>query len=228
MSHSPEPWTTDKFESGGYIADANGEAILYQDDYERLLREDADRIVACVNACAGIPDIKGVITMIGDMKVAILTGDQEMAALIRRRLLELDGETANAPIHAAAAERPATRATLSAARVQWDGYREICHGRLFVPWVRRFENLERDPGRRVDRVLRVRVNATWRKVRPRIVARSGTGGASHARRGKASPRPFRVRGSVTITDGDQPAATSRRNHTARPERGSVASVVIPF
>jgi hypothetical protein len=55
MNHSPEPWTTDSFESGGYIADADGNPVAYQDDYEQLTREDAERIVACVNFCRGIP-----------------------------------------------------------------------------------------------------------------------------------------------------------------------------
>jgi hypothetical protein len=53
-------------------------------------KANMERIVACVNACQGIPDINGTISMIADMKVAILTNDQELLEIVRKRLVELD------------------------------------------------------------------------------------------------------------------------------------------
>ena len=109
MNHSPEPWKLITPSPGKHwLLDANDLIILEHsegthlpgDSELELMLANVKRMMACVNACAGIPDINGVITMIGDMKVAILTGDQEMAALIRRRLLELAGETANDTDHA--------------------------------------------------------------------------------------------------------------------------------
>ena len=79
--HSPEPWAP----FGRQVIDAN-QHIIAQCGNEA----NPSRIAACVNACQGIPDINGTITMIADMKVAILTGDQELLEIIRRRLVELD------------------------------------------------------------------------------------------------------------------------------------------
>lgn len=59
MTHSPEPWKLETPPSDKWvqIVDANGKVV--DDDLPRpakpLLMEDFERIVACVNACAGIP-----------------------------------------------------------------------------------------------------------------------------------------------------------------------------
>lgn len=59
MTHSPEPWKLETPPSDKWvqIVDANGKVV--DDDLCRpakpLLMEDFERIVACVNACAGIP-----------------------------------------------------------------------------------------------------------------------------------------------------------------------------
>lgn len=49
MSHSPEPWRTS---SPRFIRCADGVGYVVAD---ACCPEDADRIVACVNACRGIP-----------------------------------------------------------------------------------------------------------------------------------------------------------------------------
>lgn len=46
MSHTPEPW---RVSGTGHIC--AGDKVIPYDD----LKADARRIVACVNACAGIP-----------------------------------------------------------------------------------------------------------------------------------------------------------------------------
>jgi len=55
MSHGPEPWS---YEGRGTLVDADDESITYftHEWGEDVLSDaDAERIVACVNACAGIP-----------------------------------------------------------------------------------------------------------------------------------------------------------------------------
>jgi hypothetical protein len=92
--HSPEPWKLhQRSERPGDVdvADANDQCVLETDWVPgELERADYERIVACVNACQGIPDINGTISMIADMKVAILTNDQELLEIVRKRLVELD------------------------------------------------------------------------------------------------------------------------------------------
>lgn len=53
MSEYGEPWKYD----GQFIVDESGRRVIGEDQCERcyLIDEDAERIVACVNACAGIP-----------------------------------------------------------------------------------------------------------------------------------------------------------------------------
>lgn len=68
MSHAPEPWKYKAMAGGiepniGYIVDADGRYVLGacqcegEEVYE-VYSDDPDwqRIVACVNACAGIPN----------------------------------------------------------------------------------------------------------------------------------------------------------------------------
>jgi len=67
MSHSPEPWkiaaTPPGHEGEGrdhlcWIQDSSGYFVAeteYADRVEEVARADAERIVACVNACKGIP-----------------------------------------------------------------------------------------------------------------------------------------------------------------------------
>jgi hypothetical protein len=53
MSHSKEPW----YWKYGYIFSAEHKVVTYIDPRcdDEISQEDADRIVACVNACRGIP-----------------------------------------------------------------------------------------------------------------------------------------------------------------------------
>lgn len=67
MNHSPEPWSVDIWPPNpnrpeptpsGYIVAANGNSVAWLDIADAVGREwmpNAERIVACVNACAGIP-----------------------------------------------------------------------------------------------------------------------------------------------------------------------------
>lgn len=52
--HSPEPWVA----QDDFVIDANGESVglaVHNPSPLNVSREDADRIIACVNTCAGIP-----------------------------------------------------------------------------------------------------------------------------------------------------------------------------
>jgi len=56
MEHSPEPWT---YEGGGTLADKDDVTICYftgEWGEDVLQKEDAERIVACVNAMKDVPD----------------------------------------------------------------------------------------------------------------------------------------------------------------------------
>lgn len=60
MSHSPEPWTVEVLPKSMVIVDTNDNLIArmpMNDDpvTEPVMTTNANRIVACVNACAGIP-----------------------------------------------------------------------------------------------------------------------------------------------------------------------------
>jgi hypothetical protein len=50
--HSPEPWVYLIESPNETLMDANDETILVADNYKT---NDMYRIVACINACAGIP-----------------------------------------------------------------------------------------------------------------------------------------------------------------------------
>jgi hypothetical protein len=52
--HSPEPWVVDGDGDLPAIKDADGSPVVYSEGV--MTRRDARRIVACVNALAGIPD----------------------------------------------------------------------------------------------------------------------------------------------------------------------------
>ena len=67
MNHSPEPWSVDPTDQED-IHDGNGKWVVCADRYQPvdMSIENAERIVACVNACKGIPteDLQdGVIPM---------------------------------------------------------------------------------------------------------------------------------------------------------------------
>lgn len=62
MTHSPEPWKLGRCFDADCIADASGEDVYGTD--EEIARVDLERIVACVNACAGIPT--DVLAAVGD------------------------------------------------------------------------------------------------------------------------------------------------------------------
>ena len=64
QEHSPEPWSADIEIDCAHIRDANGRAVTTGDgwyagddepDVQHLVRENYRRIVACLNACMGIP-----------------------------------------------------------------------------------------------------------------------------------------------------------------------------
>lgn len=61
MTHSPEPWNSREYACGelASIVDASGNMIAsverWKNDSTLLADSNVDRIVACVNACDGIP-----------------------------------------------------------------------------------------------------------------------------------------------------------------------------
>jgi hypothetical protein len=61
--HTPEPWKlcSKSYEGGGDIVGPSGESIFFGDPFKEIpdVRKHADarRIVACVNACEGIPTV---------------------------------------------------------------------------------------------------------------------------------------------------------------------------
>ena len=97
--HSPEPWyiwigTEPLIFGADNLSDEGDNYPVAQipcSTLEKRIRSyaNAQRIVACVNACQGIPDINGTITLIGDMKLAIMTNDPELLEIVRKRLVEL-------------------------------------------------------------------------------------------------------------------------------------------
>lgn len=55
MTHSPEPWTVEDYNSGcGFVRDANNQDIHYGYYDQEMPPANAERIVACVNALQGI------------------------------------------------------------------------------------------------------------------------------------------------------------------------------
>lgn len=83
MTHSPEPWFVEKYPDHDVVRNNCGLWIECPGPCT------AQRIAACVNACHGIPAFNGIITMVADMKAAILTQDESLLATVRERLLEL-------------------------------------------------------------------------------------------------------------------------------------------
>ena len=55
MNHSKEPWTVDINSNDAWIKQADGQHITGYGNGEVSVA-DAERIVACVNACRGIPN----------------------------------------------------------------------------------------------------------------------------------------------------------------------------
>ena len=55
--HSPEPWRVEDYNSNcGYVFDANGDDIHSGYFDGEMEHANAQRIVACVNFCMGLPD----------------------------------------------------------------------------------------------------------------------------------------------------------------------------
>lgn len=86
MNHSPEPWSVDQV----CVVDENNRVIV-KSDWVRAIdaKDDLDRIVACVNACVGIPagDLRRGI--LSDMKVAILSKDPNVLQIVSERLHQI-------------------------------------------------------------------------------------------------------------------------------------------
>jgi hypothetical protein len=82
MNHAPEPWKR----IDEITLDGDGLRIV---DQRPIGDEDLDRAIACVNACAGIPDQDGKITLVGDMILAILNNDPAELATVKGRILEI-------------------------------------------------------------------------------------------------------------------------------------------
>lgn len=101
MSHSPEPWQIIKHSESGdmdpveVLADASGE-MLYdvcrchdESHTPTMSLDDMRRAVACVNACRGLPMFNGTISVVADMKAAIMAEDAAMLSTIRNYLRDV-------------------------------------------------------------------------------------------------------------------------------------------
>jgi hypothetical protein len=92
MTHTP--WQISLGFQDHLIHDSDGKVIT---DLHEINAADAERIVACVNACHGLPTVNGTISMVAYMKVAILNGDPVMLDIVKRRLVELENPCAPPP-----------------------------------------------------------------------------------------------------------------------------------
>lgn len=84
---APTPWRIAEVEVAGdgrrtCIRDAKNNLVLIHDNLLPFT-QDLERIVACVNACHGLPMFNGVISVVADMKAAILNADGELAKNVR-------------------------------------------------------------------------------------------------------------------------------------------------
>lgn len=64
MSHSPEPWTINEYACDLYVEDAAGNPVTTNNNElkNEMTDDNIRRIVACVNACRGIPtDVVGEV-----------------------------------------------------------------------------------------------------------------------------------------------------------------------
>jgi hypothetical protein len=86
VTHSPEPWKVDDFQMQP-ILDAKDMPVFRAwshyaaDDGLDVTREDLERIVACVNACAGIPTeelLRGAARRINLIEDVYLEGNAVM------------------------------------------------------------------------------------------------------------------------------------------------------
>lgn len=73
------------------ILDCHNRPILSVEGWSGIVPDlpTALRIVACVNACSGLPVFNGSISIIADMKAAILTRNPEMLDRVEERLREI-------------------------------------------------------------------------------------------------------------------------------------------
>ena len=93
MNHSMEPWTFKAFEDISR-REPTWLTIVFDEDGMPLdglfdHRPNTERIVACVNACAGIPDKDGKLPLVGDMVVAILNNNPFELAAVKERIMEI-------------------------------------------------------------------------------------------------------------------------------------------
>lgn len=75
-THRPEPWTSHRAADEIAIIAADKSLVYLIADDRRAIpfKEDQDRIVACVNACAGIADPQGAISTARDSLHLALAG----------------------------------------------------------------------------------------------------------------------------------------------------------
>lgn len=87
-THTPEPWEVHEVHdnhygdneliSRGFRSSVTGKGINTGENYEMFSAEDAERIVQCVNACAGIADPEATITA---LKTALKHCEQALVSL---------------------------------------------------------------------------------------------------------------------------------------------------
>ncbi len=91
MKHSPEPWEVTEVGAGEFFIvkyEKGGDGWEFSvGEIDR--KQDAERIVACVNACQGLPTVNGELSLVADMKAAILSLDETILSIVRERLREV-------------------------------------------------------------------------------------------------------------------------------------------
>ena len=87
MKHTPEPWRVDQRDKSWVICDENHSLTMISDDIFGAIDEaNAARIVACVNACAGISneqleDVGNICRLVTEALQAEAQRDELLEAL---------------------------------------------------------------------------------------------------------------------------------------------------
>jgi hypothetical protein len=104
MTHSPEPWTWERSGSFDVISDSTGDSVIVHDVLSNIdvVTPDLNRIVACVNACKGIPTerlVKGETTIHHDLTadyaepLFMISGNMPQVIQYAMKLLQDKGHT---------------------------------------------------------------------------------------------------------------------------------------